>query len=287
MQQIMVETEPGVSLNVILRNEAPVRFVMVHGLASNARLYDGVAETLAEWGYGSIAIDLRGHGQSSKPSTGYDHETISRDLYAAITALHDEASDYPAVWIGQSWGAAVVSEFALRNPHLVGSLILIDGGLVDLKWEFPDWQSCKERLTPPDLSRTSGAELETWMRNSHPDWSDLAIAGSLANMEFADDNTVRPRLSRQHHMEILEELYRYTPLTILTQIQVPIRFLLADRANSPFVAQRERAISAFTGVPNATFEIFENSDHDLHAQHPRRVATVARDVLVAMMGVTS
>ena len=95
MHQIMVETEPDVSLNVILRNEAPVRFVMVHGLASNARLYDGVAETLAKWGYGSIAIDLRGHGQSSKPSTGYDHATISRDLYAAITALHDEASDYP------------------------------------------------------------------------------------------------------------------------------------------------------------------------------------------------
>jgi len=45
-------------------------FVLVHGLASNARLWDGVARRLAGAGHSSAAVDLRGHGRSDKPDTG-------------------------------------------------------------------------------------------------------------------------------------------------------------------------------------------------------------------------
>ncbi len=43
-------------------------FVLVHGLASNARLWDGVATALVAAGHPVFAVDLRGHGRSSKPA---------------------------------------------------------------------------------------------------------------------------------------------------------------------------------------------------------------------------
>ena len=63
----------GVALHVEQRSgdrdAAP--FVLVHGLASNARLWDGVAEHLHASGHTVIAIDQRGHGRSDarKPAT--------------------------------------------------------------------------------------------------------------------------------------------------------------------------------------------------------------------------
>ena len=49
------------------QRDAEPKFVLIHGLASNARMWDGVGAALAERGYASIAVDLRGHGRSPKP----------------------------------------------------------------------------------------------------------------------------------------------------------------------------------------------------------------------------
>ena len=68
----------GIDLHV-LRWAPPVHvgdiertWVLTHGLASNARLWDGVARRLAEAGHRVVTVDQRGHGQSSKPDDGYD-----------------------------------------------------------------------------------------------------------------------------------------------------------------------------------------------------------------------
>jgi len=46
--------------------------VLLHGLSSNARTWDGVAPRLAAEGLRPVAIDQRGHGESEQPSSGYD-----------------------------------------------------------------------------------------------------------------------------------------------------------------------------------------------------------------------
>ena len=100
-------------------------FLLVLGLASNARLWDGVAHRLAGAGRTAVAIDLRGHGRSDKPDTGYDFATISEDLRLLIGAI---GLDRP-VLVGQSWGANVVLDFAVRHPDLTRGIVLVDGGL--------------------------------------------------------------------------------------------------------------------------------------------------------------
>ena len=48
--------------------------LLIHGLASTSHIWDLVAPRLVRLGLHPIAYDQRGHGRSSKPSSGYGFE---------------------------------------------------------------------------------------------------------------------------------------------------------------------------------------------------------------------
>src|SRR5258705_76684 len=104
-----VRVGAGVSLNVrVSGGGTGVPFLLVHGLSSNARLWDGVAAHLS--GHPVYAVDLRSHGLSDRPPDGYDTATATADLDAVCAGL-----DLPAAIVaGQSWGGNVVGQFAAR-----------------------------------------------------------------------------------------------------------------------------------------------------------------------------
>src|ERR1035437_6884104 len=140
-----VSVADGIALRIIRRGPLPrgpsgAPFLLVHGLASNARLWDGVARRLAEAGHTSAAVDLRGHGHSDNPDTGYAFATISENLQALVGSL-GPAFARP-ILVGQSWGANVVLDFAVRYPDLARGIVLVDGGLTDMRDAFPTWEVC-------------------------------------------------------------------------------------------------------------------------------------------------
>ena len=73
-----------------------VPVLLVHGLASNARLWDGVALHLARRGHRVVAVDQRGHGRSSKPDDGYDMANVANDLRLLIDELGWTPPQWPA-----------------------------------------------------------------------------------------------------------------------------------------------------------------------------------------------
>src|SRR5215208_7854607 len=104
-------------------------FVLVHGLSSNARLWDAVARVLFAAGHDVYAVDLRSHGQSDGAAEGHDTATAASDVAAVIATLGLSA----AVVAGQSWGGNVVARLAARHPDRVAALALVDGGWIDLR----------------------------------------------------------------------------------------------------------------------------------------------------------
>ena len=136
-----IELASGVELHVVdwtdgsRRDPALAPFVLVHGLASNARLWDGVGRRLAAAGHRVVAVDQRGHGRSSKPDDGYDMATVADDLHLLIGALGIRR---PVV-AGQSWGGNVVLELAFRHPDDIAAIVCVDGGFIDLRQRFPEW----------------------------------------------------------------------------------------------------------------------------------------------------
>jgi pimeloyl-ACP methyl ester carboxylesterase len=249
-------------------------YVLVHGLASNARLWDGVARRLAGAGRRSAAVDLRGHGRSDKPETGYDFETMAEDLRRLIGAL-GRGFERP-ILVGQSWGAGVVLDFAVRHPDLTRGIVLVDGGLTDLRDAFPTWDICWDRLAPPQLVGMPLSSVEGYFRTAHADWPEEGFEGSLGNFEIRPDQTIAPWLSRDHHRAILESMWRQRTADLWGQLRVPALIVPVDGGESDWTkakragAEAALAATGATGVP-VRVRWFKG-DHDIHAQHPAELA---------------
>jgi len=249
--------------------EAPM--VLVHGLASNARLWDGVARHLVELGHYVVAIDQRGHGASTKVDAGFDMSTVAEDLELLIAKLPIER---PVV-AGQSWGANVVIELAARSPQLIRGVCAVDGGTIQLQKHFPKWEDCAEQLRPPDLLGMQAKRLEAFIRSAHTDWPESGIQGSLANMEVLSDGTIRPWLSLDRHMMVLRGLWEHNPEALYPAITAPVLFMPAiGRSDATWAIDKKAAVAhAVSTIPKTDVVWFEPADHDLHAQFPNRVAT--------------
>ena len=78
-------------------------FLLVHGLSSNARIWDGVAARLAAAGHPVVAVDQRGHGRSAKPHHGYRIARLARDAQELLDHLAIERADV----LGWSMGVSV------------------------------------------------------------------------------------------------------------------------------------------------------------------------------------
>jgi pimeloyl-ACP methyl ester carboxylesterase len=274
VDQRRVAVTGGIELDVLVRNAAGPRIPMllVHGLSSNARLWDGVADELAGGGHPVAAVDQRGHGRSDKPDDGYDFATLTADLVAVLDALGWEG---PVVAAGQSWGGNVVLELAARHPGRMSAIALVDGGTIELSTRFADWPTCEVALAPPALEGRPAASLERMIRLQHADWPETGIVGTMANLEVLADGTVRPWLSLPHHLTILRSLWEHHPPTVYPSITVPVLLIPAGdpttRAARFDVAKREEVGRAEALLPESAVRWIDG-DHDLHAEHPALVA---------------
>ncbi len=96
------------------------RVILLHGWACNSSFWHHQISVLAET-HQVIAIDFRGHGQSSIPQTGYTIARLTADVRELIVQL--ELS--PSIVIGHSMGGMVAQQYAILHPEDVNRLILI------------------------------------------------------------------------------------------------------------------------------------------------------------------
>jgi pimeloyl-ACP methyl ester carboxylesterase len=266
-----VPVADGTCLDVLsraaTRGPAGTPILLVHGLASNARLWDGVGEGLARLGHPTVAVDQRGHGRSDTPDEGYDFGTLASDLVSVMDATGLER---PIV-AGQSWGASVALELAARHPERVGGVVCVDGALGPLREQLPDWATAERALTPPDTAGPPHPELEAPFPAWHRDRPETGIAGALANFRVRDDGTVEPWLTKARHMTIARHLWEHDPLALYGRLEAPVLLLVAEPAAGD--ARRHRAVDAIVATGrDVRVTWFRPGDHDLHAQFPDRVA---------------
>ena len=240
---VMVESGTGVTLRTVRwgnpAQASNVPLVLIHGLASNALLWEGAALEFAALGHAVVAVDLRGHGLSEKPDDGYDMQTVTNDVAGVLRVLASQGYERPVV-AGQSWGGNVVIELALTHPELVRGVVAVDGGFLELQEHFPQWEEC-----------------------------------SVANFEHLPDGTIRPWLTLERHLKVLRGLWEHKPTHIYKDITVPVMFVPAEGPGGVFAETKRQAVErALHSVPKVRVEWFSPADHDLHAQHPVRFAQV-------------
>lgn len=82
-----------------------------HGWPLNSDAWDGQMLFLVQNGYRCVAVDRRGHGRSSQPSTGNNMDGYADDLAAVIEALDLKN----AILIGHSTGGGEVARYVGRH----------------------------------------------------------------------------------------------------------------------------------------------------------------------------
>jgi len=251
-------------------------FLLVHGLASNARTWDGVAASLVATGHPVVSVDLRGHGRSSKPDGPYDVPTVADDLAVLIERL---GIDRPVV-AGQSWGGNVVLELAARHPDAVRGIVCVDGGWLELSRAFTDWDACRAALAPPRLAGRRFEEIDGYIRSAHRDWPDVGIRGTLANFEVRPDGTIAPWLTFEHHIAVLRGLWEHHPAERYAGLAVPVLLVPVDGGETDGTRRKRGEVERAAAMIPKTRVHWFTGDHDIHAQHPDELATVMHEAAV-------
>jgi pimeloyl-ACP methyl ester carboxylesterase len=277
-------------------------FLLVHGLASNARLWDGVARNLAAAGHRVVAVDLRGHGLSEAPEAGYDTDSAADDLAGLAAALGLRG---PVV-AGQSWGGNVVLSLAARHSAVAAAVACLDGGWLRPREWYASFDECWSVLAPPVLDGVRYSDVARRIRTAHPDWPADGIDATLGNLVELPGGGVRARLAREHHREILRSMYEQDPADWYPRVTVPV--LLVPAVGEEAVGEkavgegavgegavgeaavgeaavgeqsrsaREAVREALAALPDARARWYPGADHDLHAQHPDRLAADLEDL---------
>lgn len=121
--EIRVSTNPLVRLSAIdISPDHPQRtFVFIHGFGGQASQWQYQLQKFALENR-VIAIDLRGHGLSDAPTSGYTLDQLIVDLETALTLLKVKGK---FVLVGHSFGGALATEYALKHSDRVERLVLI------------------------------------------------------------------------------------------------------------------------------------------------------------------
>lgn len=260
------------------RRAAPA-LVLLHGLASNARIWDLAAPTLARR-FRVIAVDQRGHGLSDRPAAGYGFREVTDDLKALIESLELER---PVV-VGHSWGGNVALQLAADHPALVRGIALVDGGFLEISAiDGMTWEQTERLMAPPPLD---GVRLDAFLASarSWPElgdlWNDEIKEIVLANFEITPERTIRPRLNRENHMKILRALWEQKPSELWERVSCPVLMIPAarergDPRQQTWAESKRRAIeTALARAPAATVSVMDDTIHDVPLHRPRELAEV-------------
>jgi pimeloyl-ACP methyl ester carboxylesterase len=101
------------------------KVVCVHGLGydSLASFYLTLAAPLAEAGVDVLTYDLRGHGRSQRPATGYRLGDFVDDLRSLLDMM---VGTEPVHLVGNSFGGTIAFSLAVRYPERVRSIVSIE-----------------------------------------------------------------------------------------------------------------------------------------------------------------
>lgn len=110
--------------------------VLLHGWPETWYEWRHVMPALAK-NYTVIVPDLRGLGDSSKPSTGYDGKTAAEDIHQLITKL-----GFKTIFlVGHDIGPIVAYPYAAAHPTEVKKLVVMDTAIpgFTIPGRMPPW----------------------------------------------------------------------------------------------------------------------------------------------------
>lgn len=107
-----VKLQSGVKIYVEdINPEGKKTILFLHGWPGDHNLFEYQFNVLPKEGYRCIGIDQRGFGESDKPFSGYDYDTLSDDVFGVVEAL--KLKNFTLA--GHSTGGAIAIRYMARH----------------------------------------------------------------------------------------------------------------------------------------------------------------------------
>ena len=117
----IVNTEPGVHLELLDWGGTGAPIVLLAGLGNTAHVYENFAHHFTK-SHRVFGLTRRGYGASSQPKDGYDIPSLARDIKNILDHLEIEK----AILIGHSIAGDEMTAFATIYPERVSKMIYLD-----------------------------------------------------------------------------------------------------------------------------------------------------------------
>ncbi len=273
----------GLSLSVVEWGEASAPpLLLAHGGADFARTFDVFGPLLADGGYRVVAWDHRGHGDSERA----DLYSWAADLRDAFHVLRWVGGN-PLPVVGHSKGAGILANLCTAMPERFTHYVNIDG----VPWRSPRrqekrplaervarrarWHSSflDSRRQLRDAERRPGSLLELARRRArHNPRLDIAWLLHLAKVGAREsEDGWRWKLDPLIRMDTPGPWRPEWGLAGMKEIRVPMLALLGRIPEPMGWGTDPDAVAPFL-APAARIEVFDDSGHFVHVEHPERTA---------------
>lgn len=255
--------------------------LLVHGLAQTAWTWAPVARRLAR-SCRVVAMDLRGHGLSDAPTSGYDPDQLAEDAIAAaegsgILSLPGEPPGGPFVVAGLGYGAIVAAWAANALGERCAGLVLVDGGWEDLAAATeatPDeWLAAIEE--PPEVLASMAAWLADREAFDPATWDADQERAARSQVVETAAGRVKPAIHPHALRASVAAMWSYAPTAVLPSVEGRLVALLArDDDGARRAALREVAARrAAAGRSPIVAAAFAGRGHNLVRYEPDSVAS--------------
>src|SRR5262245_22132875 len=215
--------------------------VFLHGL---------IMDNLSSWYFSAatqvsrvadvVLVDLRGHGKSQRPASGYGVDDHVADLAAVLDEL---AVRGPVHLVGNSFGGLLALAFAIQHPERTAGVVLVDGHFGDDG--FAEQMAATLRLPAEERDRRIAASFKDWLGRHSPRKSTRLADGARALVEgtsLVADMAATPALSRAE----------------LSTIRCPLLGIYGEHSDLRFRAER-----TLTAIPHAEIMVFDACSHSV------------------------
>ena len=236
--------------------------VLVHGWPVSHEMWEYQIDALVNAGYRCIAYDRRGFGQSDKPWTGYDYDTLASDLHQVITTL--ELNEVTLVGFSMGGGEVVrylgrYGSSRIAKAVLISSVVpllvktedhkegvpreMFDEIIAKIQQDRPAFltEFGKQFFNEGILNKPVSQEIQNWMHQ-------LAIVAS-------------PKATKDCVRSFSETNFR----TDLSTITIPVMIIHGDDDKTVPIQATSEITSNL--LPNAAYYRFEDAPHGLFITH--------------------
>lgn len=248
----------GLTLTVrTLPSDGPT-LVLLHGLGVSGQVWQGIGRLFGTFTR-LVAPDLRGHGESDKPSAGY----LPRDYVGDIAALVAHEPARPLAVIGHSLGAVVAALLAAERPELMSKVILLD----------PPFDASRPRdhvATVERLRHAEPGELEAELMRREPGMGELYAKALASLYRTAADGAFSAMLRAEPGFP--------AALAALPNVSIETLVVAADpRLDAALGAEAAEHVGSL--LPHGRLVTIPGARHAVHASKPRELVQVVREFL--------